>query len=255
MHLLKGIRIIYFIVFISVFNSNEFHARGGLTKNYEIGIMPGFTYYMGDLNPEGHLNFELYHLAGAVFYKQNFNPRWSLRYMLMRGTLSGDDDLLLGTFPQRRNLNFTSSITEFSTLLEFNFFPFSAVKERSHPITPYLFWGLSGFHFSPKTNVGSTELDLNAQLSEGVDYSKISIAFPFGMGFKFRFTDRVFVGLEYGMRKTFTDYIDDVSTVYPETFYQRGDSRGKDWFQFIGLTLSVRVGSKITQCSAIESSF
>ncbi len=235
--------------------SRKTWAGNGQARNFEIGIMPAFTYYMGELNPEGHTNIDFYHLAGAVFYKQNMNTRWSLRYMLMRGKLSGDDNSIAGTFSQRRNLNFTSSLTEFSTVMEFNFFAFSAVKNKSYGNTPYLFAGLSGFHFNPKSTIGSRVIDLNGQLSEGKDYSKISIAIPFGVGMKFRLSDRMFMGIEYGMRKTFTDYVDDVSTVYPNTLIQRGDSKSNDWYQHAGVTLSIRLGAKITECSSINSSF
>ncbi len=216
--------------------------------NHEFGLLGGFSYYTGDLNPEGHLNTQFYHLGFGAYYRKNYNPRVSMRYMLLRGRLSGADSYFDNVYQQKRNLDFTTSVTELSSLIEFNFFRFSAVKERSMPITPFAFIGLGGFYFSPERTVKGTTLDLQAQSAEGVKYSKINVAIPFGMGVKFRYTDRLFMSLEYGMRKTFTDYIDDVSTIYPKNFYQRGDSKSNDWYQYIGLTLSFRIGPKITDC-------
>jgi hypothetical protein len=37
------------------------------------------------------------------------------------------------------------------------------------------------------------------------------MAIPFGGGIKFRISDRVVLAYEIGMRKLFTDYLDDVS--------------------------------------------
>jgi len=218
-------------------------------RNREIGIMPGISYYMGDLNPEGHLTHRsLFHLAGALYFKNNYNPRWSQRFMIMRGTLSGDDDFLFGSYPQWRNLNFRSSVTEVSTTIEFNFLEFSYVESRSQWGTPYLFAGIAGFYFNPKGTINGRELDLQSQLHELKEYSKISFAIPFGVGAKVRLGDRVAMGIEYGMRKTFTDYIDDVSTVFNDSPYQRGDSQQNDWYQFAGISFSLRVGSKFTNC-------
>jgi hypothetical protein len=45
-------------------------------------------------------------------------------------------------------------------------------------------------------------------------YSKIQLCIPVGIGFKYSFDRRWGIGLEYGIRKTFTDYIDDASKTY-----------------------------------------
>ncbi len=218
-------------------------------RNKEIGLMPGISYYMGELNPEGHFrNLGFFHFAGGLYYKVNYNPRWSQRFMLMRGKVSGDDDFIFGSYPQWRNLNFTSSITEISTTFEFNFFEFSFVESRSEIASPYLFFGVSGFYFNPKGEINGRTIDLQSQNNEPTEYSKLNIAIPFGFGAKLRVSDRISLGFEYGMRKTFTDYIDDVSTISSVNPYQRGDSQHNDWYQFTGLSLSLRVGSKFTDC-------
>ena len=45
-------------------------------------------------------------------------------------------------------------------------------------------------------------------------YSRIALALPIGIGVKYKLTKQFLIGLEYGKRKTFTDYIDDTSTTY-----------------------------------------
>lgn len=227
-------------------NTDLFSAQ--LPKNKEVGLMVGYSYYSGDLNPEGHLNFPFYHLALSGYLRKNYNPRVSTRYMFMYGKVSGDDAYFNNTFQNRRNLNFESVIGELSGTVEFNFFKFSAVKQKSNIGTPYIFVGLSAFYFDPKANFGGTMLSLQAQGSEGKKYMKVSGAIPFGFGFKARFSDRLSMGIEYGMRKTMTDYIDNVSTIYPKNGFQRGNSKQMDWFQFMGVSLSFRIGRKFTDC-------
>ena len=45
-------------------------------------------------------------------------------------------------------------------------------------------------------------------------YSLWQFCIPIGFGFKYTIDAKWGIGIEYGMRKTFTDYIDDVSTTY-----------------------------------------
>ena len=46
--------------------------------------------------------------------------------------------------------------------------------------------------------------------------NKAQFVIPFGFGLKFKFSHRFMFAFEYGIRRTFTDYIDDVSTSYPD---------------------------------------
>ena len=76
-------------------------------------------------------------------------------------------------------------------------------------------------------------------------------------------------GIEAGFRKTFTDYLDDVSTTYPggnlldmtnEAIYmsdplgthsknmERGNPDKKDWYAFAGITLSFRLSNNTKGC-------
>jgi hypothetical protein len=64
-----------------------------------------------------------------------------------------------------------------------------------------------------------TTVDLNTEgqglPGSGVkQYKRISISIPIGIGLRYKINDRFTVGLEYNFRKTFTDYIDDVSGRY-----------------------------------------
>ena len=165
------------------------------------------------------------------------------------GKLSGNDSN--GRFAHNRGdgLTFISSLYEISTQFEFNFFPFSAAEDDGHLFTPFVFAGIGGFYFNAK---GEGNRDLSSLPAERDKFLSIAPSIPFGTGIKAKFSQRVFITLEYGLRKTFTDYIDDVSTIYSEndnrSLIQRGDSRSNDWYAFTGLAISIRLGNKFTSC-------
>jgi hypothetical protein len=91
-------------------------------------------------------------------------------------------------------------------------------------ITPYVFVGVAVYHFNPYAydTTGkkvylqplSTEGEGLPQYPGRKEYALTQLAIPFGGGIKFRITDRVVLAYEIGMRKLFTDYLDDVSNTY-----------------------------------------
>ena len=101
-------------------------------------------------------------------------------------------------------------------------------------------------------------------------YSLVQFAIPMGGGLKFSIGESANIILSYGIRKLFTDYLDDVSTTYPGSAVmqpygqlaqemsdptgthirdqQRGDSQNNDWYSFSGITLSFRIKGNTKGC-------
>ena len=52
-----------------------------------------------------------------------------------------------------------------------------------------------------------------------VAYGNTAFAIPFGIGMKFSLGKRFGLGMEWGMRKTYNDYIDDISSTYYMDLY------------------------------------
>lgn len=146
------------------------------------------------------------------------------------GQVSGWDGYTTERYRNNRNLHFKSHIVEFSFMTEF-----FITKERSGHVYRYknlkgwrnvdaqiyFLVGVGGFWFNPKANYNGTWIELQPLGTEGQGYkpgtrkySKYSVCVPFGIGMKYALDRRWSLGMEIGMRKTFTDYIDDVSTVY-----------------------------------------
>lgn len=251
---------------------------GGLSaQRSEVGFMLGTSYYLGDLNYSNH--FGLTQPAGGIIYRYNINPRWALKMNALYGEVVGDDASDVGENPDR-NLSFESHVLEFSAQMEHNFFRYFTGSKKS-PFSPYIFAGVSVFSYNPKAEYDGEWYELQPLGTEGQgttaypdrkEYALTQVSFPFGIGFKWSLSRSLCLGGEWGMRKTFSDYIDDVSTTYAdpdvllaenteiamlladrrvqlglepfEEGIQRGDSKNKDWYSFAGLFLTFKIRGK-----------
>lgn len=221
----------------------------------EIGIFGGGSYYLGDLNPGKQ--FLLTKPAFGAFVRHNFNERIAIRGGFTYGTLKGDD--YKSEVNPNRGLNFTSPVSDISAVFEINFFEYFIGSQR-HFVTPYMFVGGSAFLFNPKATYNDETYILHDLNTENLDkrYSRTQFAIPFGIGLKYSLGRFMGLSASWTMHKTFTDYIDDVSTTYffnadnslptpsdptglHEEGMQRGDPSYNDWYSFIGLSLSIRV--------------
>lgn len=166
-------------------------------------------------------------------YRYKVIKQISLRANFFYGRVNGDDKLTKEPYRQNRNLNFRSPIVELSTQLEFAITPDAMGRKTQRyklkgakggfglNVHSYVFIGIGFFYFNPQGQYKGQWYDLQPFGTEGQGiesgtkkYSKFSMAVPMGIGFKHRFNYKWSVGLELGLRKTQTDYIDDVSTVY-----------------------------------------
>ncbi|MFM2136323.1 MAG: hypothetical protein RL021_1723 [Bacteroidota bacterium] len=239
----------------------------------EAGVLIGWSTYKGDLSP--HL-FKTYsnNLAGGLYFRHNWNRHWSWKVALNFGKVSAEDADSDIPFNIDRNLSFQSGIFDISPLIEFNFLPYET-GNRYYPFTPYLFTGISLFHFNPKAELGDRLYELQPLTTEGQKpYKRWQLAIPIGGGIKFT-AGRVGIGIEVGARRTYTDYLDDVSGLYPDAaqllldkgatavalsdrsfssrdtandisgsyLKMRGNSYDKDWYLFGGITVYYRLSS------------
>ena len=251
----------------------------------EFGLMGGVSYYMGDLNPD--VPFKQVMPAGGVFYRYNFNERFSARGTFTASYLMGDDNKSKVQSQLDRNLRFESWLYEFSITGEFNFFKY-APGDMHHFITPFLFGGIAVFKFNPRTEASDGNMyELQPLGTEGQGttfypdrkkYSLTTASIPFGLGVKCNISKTFSVGLEWGMRYTFTDYLDDVSGTYasPDVIQaergniayelanrsnladetlegrQRGNSKTNDWYSFALITFSMNLKARPAKCPAYQ---
>ncbi len=165
-------------------------------------------------------------IAGRFKLNNHFAIKGGLYYELVKGS----DKLTKEPYRQNRNLSFKSNIFELSLQGEFfltreqqgaRYKIKNARGFKSYDFQAYLFLGVGGFYFNPKAFYYGSWENLQPLGTEGqglpgqkAKYSRVAFCIPYGIGVKEAINRYWSVGVEVGMRKTFTDYIDDVSGVY-----------------------------------------
>jgi hypothetical protein len=252
------IPIFCFLFFASAAQSRKRHFRQS-----EIGLFGGGSYYIGDINTRNH--FIPSHPAFGVLFRYSTNYRYAFRGGINRGLISANDAHSGEADQIERNLNFRSYIYEAHAIAEFNFVEYRIGHDR-YKFTMFVFAGLAGFYFDPQVYSANSYWSVHGLQTEGKSYSKVQISVPFGVGIKWSVTDKIGLGLEWGPRHTFTDYLDDVSGTYPEHISNgggftdqtingsarpggmRGNPSTRDWYFFYGLTASFKLREAHRQC-------
>ncbi|MEP6747676.1 MAG: DUF6089 family protein [Bacteroidota bacterium] len=292
------------IMLLSIFIPSQIHAQyndGGAFS--EIGITIGPSNFLGDLG--GHLgkgqtflkdnNFNLTKLSVGAHYSYYPKDWLGFRLAVNIGKLEGDDKIIKGKggleeARYNRALNFQSKF--FEAIVVGEVYPTVFMEEDPsdlyHKLRPYGIIGIGVFHFNPQGLDPATGQWVNlkplrlegqgsAEYPDRKDYSLWQPNIPLGVGIKYWLNDNISLGLEVIYRKTFTDYIDDVSTTYVgNAFYdthlspsqaaiakrladksnngaggapaygQPGDKRGdpaqKDAYYTFGIKLGIRLG-------------
>jgi hypothetical protein len=245
---------------------------------WNVNLFGGFANYFGDLQSSPYTTQQA-HFAGGVGLQYDLNSHFSLLSNLNLGKVGASDAYSPQADLRARNLSFQTSISELNLLAEFNL-----LDLRSHKVTPYIFAGIAVYHFNPyaydslgrKTFLQplSTEGEGLSQYPDRKSYPLTQLAIPFGGGIKFRVSDNIVIAYEIGLRKLFTDYLDDVSTryvdpnillaakgpealemayrgaelkggaPYPYTGAPRGNAGHKDWYYFSGLRVIIAFNTK-----------
>lgn len=191
-----------------------------LLSRSELMLSGGGMNYLGDLNDQSMLG-EV-HVAFGAGVRCRLDNRWSVRVAGAYGSVSAMEDWL-----PARNLSFRSKIVEGSLVAEFDFRSYGAGATDSR-WTPYIFGGVAAFHFGPEAEHTDAQgvsqwVALQPLHTEGQGttahqdrrpYPLTQLALPFGVGVRCRLNKSFSLTAEYGFRKTWTDYLDDVSTTY-----------------------------------------
>lgn len=280
-------------------------------SSLEFGLLGGVSHYSGDL-VNGWLATEGLGPSFGLITRWNPNPIVTFRISGTFNQVSGDDRWYPNIEERaNRNLHFKSNIYDFTGAVELSLVQISPRQERG--VVPYLMTGLSVFSFQPKaqfdydafmnskhaSNLSAAELaaienDLKALDKEWVDLQPLStegqesteynerrrypltqLAIPLGLGVKIKLNKNWNLGLEYATRVTFTDYLDDVSSTYPEPLFvqahngpmaaymsdrsldnppkdlaktPRGDDSKFDFYSILGLSISYRINSTRAKC-------
>ncbi len=193
-----------------------------ITAQYlEVGTTVGLTSSISDLQPNNP-SFASFGLTYGLVGRYHYRPSVSLKATAMSGSFYATDRYARGSI-RFRNLESRTQFYELAATAEWNIMPYDIMEGNT--TTPYFFAGVAGLYFNPQARPVLAEntwtnlrlLGTEGQTLEGGKlYSPLQVAIPFGFGMKTAFGKRINVGIEAGMRYTFTDYLDDVSGYYPD---------------------------------------
>lgn len=239
-HVVRTSVLICTFAFVSFFSTAQ--SITSSDGKFEIGLGLGPIIFLGDLGGglgEGSyfikdVNLPVTKMQKGLFV--NYYPKewFGFRIAANHGVLEGADSLIneqggAESYRYRRNLHFRSTLLEAYAAVEF--YPtvfFEEYEGLQGKVRPYGVIGLGMFKFKPQTQYlspnGTTRwVDLEPLRIEGQGmdeypdrprYKLTSMEIPMGIGVKWYVKENMYMGIEVLHRKTFTDYIDDLSNDY-----------------------------------------
>jgi hypothetical protein len=237
------------------------------SQNWHVSGRIGFSNYQGDLQ-DSRLALSQAKLAGSIGLRYDISEHVTARGFFTISTIMASDANNKNSELKQRNLDFHSRILDFELGAQYNIFSLN-----NKWWTPYIFAGAGYFNFNPATQTNAGDKVFLRQLStEGQGfangrspYNLWQFMIPFGFGAEYVITEDLRVGLEFGYRATFTDYLDDVSKgyidenllrtnrgqqavdlayrgsgSYPAADNRRGNPNNKDAYYFVQLTVTLR---------------
>jgi hypothetical protein len=205
-------------------------------QNWEVGTTLGGSLYNGDIDVTMTTAPSQIRFGGGIFARYHINRFFAMRLQANAGTLFADEkNYGSSAWKTRRGFSFTSPIYEIALLPEIR--PF-----RIGNVEPFGFVGLGFAAFNPITDYNDPNptadlvRDINDRIAidKTTSFARTTFALPIGAGFQWFINDRFAVGAEFGGRKTFSDYFDQISV--------SGSAASKDFYFFGGVTLSVLFG-------------
>ena len=282
----------------SVFAQNKYNTQWKNEK-HNLQLSFGTAHLYSDLGGGSDINEQT--LTGLNFFSSRanlgfgYNLRlerlWNFKTGFNYAWLAGSDKYTKQENRKERGLSVETMVFELCAQIEFYITVQEEVKyvrgqmKKGFPFTSYIFGGLCGFAYVPMAmNDGKlvrlrplgTEGQNSNSLPTRTPYSVLSWGVPFGVGFKYDVNEKIGLGLEWGIRWCFTDYLDDVSRsyapveafgtnkdaiyfgtlcadhTYPETCTkpshlageQRGNPNNDDAYMFINFSVYFKIGDK-----------
>ncbi len=196
--------------------------------NLEFGAFAGTSYYLGNINTSQHF----YNLSPAfgVLSKYNIDEHYTLRASLNYGQIKASDLDFNNILHQTRSAGFINNFYDLSLQGEFSFRPFRTTI-FAKPFSTFITTGIS-YTFVQESN-GTVS-----------DYFNI----PFGGGIKYGLSRRVTLGMEWILKKNFSDNIDGIKSF--GQFQSRSLVHNNDWVSLAGFFITIKPFDRRGDCPA-----
>jgi len=197
-----------------------------LEYRYELGGMLGSGFYLGDANYSSL--YKNNHLAGALLFRYNLNPRMALKFDLMYTGISGNALELKNKYPDvtGQEWEFSNSVIDLGCQYELCFWGFGTGSSyKGHKrLAPYIQMGM-GFTYGNKS---------------------FSMNIPIGFGVKYKLKERLNIGIDWSMHFSMTDKLDGISDPYS---IKSGFLKNKDSYCLTKVYLSFDLSPKYRECN------
>ncbi len=198
----------------------RFDAGGGI----------GMTGYLGDANTSNLWSSPSWDLE--LLFRYIMNPRWALKSNIYIGNLKGDSSKMTNVFPNDETYKFSTVFYEIGEMAEFNFFNYGMGEyyRKLKRFSPYITAGLGLTVWSVEGSTGA------------------AFTIPLGIGFKYKPSRRLNLGLEFLMKKTFTDRLDGPMLDDPVGI-KSSFMKNTDWYSTLTFTVSYEFSKRCAVCN------
>lgn len=197
---------------------------------FDMGGGIGLSGYLGDANTANLLKNPGWN--AEILFRYVLNPRWAFKTIFYAGSIRGNSADMTNVFPDGQTFRFSSRFYELGELVEFNFFNYGLGKKYQNlkRLTPYIAAGLGFTLFSTS---GESCFTLNI---------------PLGIGVKYKVNKRLNLGLEFLMKKTFSDKIDGKELSDPYQI-KHAFIKNTDWYSTLSFTISYEFSQRCAECN------
>ncbi|MEB2780942.1 DUF6089 family protein [Algoriphagus sp. C2-6-M1] len=215
-------KLLFLLLFLFSWSaqSQSFY-RYKFEEPFSISASMGVTQYFGELysfwkynegvQPDWNANIAFHYTIGT-----NLRARGEFTYYQMSGSDPPSDPRAYRT---PRNLNFRARNWEVSGIIEYYLYPVKVPNIHRPLWNPYIFFGLGMSTNNPETQLDGEWIDLRPLQLENNPYERYILAFPMGLGMKYKLNVYVDLIFEGNYRFTLTDYMDDISAFNIGEFY------------------------------------
>ena len=197
---------------------------------FDMGGGVGMTGYLGDANTSTLFQHPSWDVE--LLFRYIATTRWNFKTNFYVGGLAGNSADMTNLFPSEETYKFSTIFYELSELAEFNFFSYGIGETYQHlkRWTPYLAGGLGLTAWSVQGNGG------------------VAFTIPFGIGVRYKPSKRVNLGLEFLMKKTFTDKLDGPDLQDPMGI-KSSFMKNTDWYSTLTFTVSFEFSKRCATCN------
>jgi hypothetical protein len=178
-------------------------------QSFEIGAILGGANYQGDL-ADGIVILKETRPAYGFIMRYTPFKFLSFRMGFLQGGLEGDDANSSDAGIRKRGYKISTNMSELTILTEWQLPSYGKSGQGifKPSVTPFVFAGVG---FSSRDKDPKAPADRYPDPFPEFDSKKSFISIPIGGGIKYQFAPNFTTSLEWGLRATFSDYVDGVS--------------------------------------------